>query len=91
MASALVVETSVTNNSSSQDSNHPDDFVNQVMLLLGSNHFLKKKKHCLEIAREWRKMQDSQITLPPLITYPEIRPIPVMMPPEGTSSSPYIL
>ena len=41
MASAQVVETSVTNNSPSQDSNHPDMiFFNQGMLLLGSNHFL---------------------------------------------------
>ena len=38
MASAQVVETSVANNSPSQDSNHADEFFNQGMLLLGSNH-----------------------------------------------------
>ena len=42
MAFARVVETSVANNSPSQDSNHPDDHFNQgMLLLLGSNHF-----HC---------------------------------------------
>ena len=46
MASAQVVETSVANNSPSQDSNHPDDLFNQGMLLLGSNYFVKKKKAC---------------------------------------------
>ena len=42
MASAQVVETSVTNNSPSQDSNHLDDLFQSrySMLLLGSNHFL---------------------------------------------------
>ena len=46
MASAQVVETSVTNNSLSQDSNHPDDLLNQGMLLLGSNHFLIQSFLC---------------------------------------------
>ena len=39
MASAQVVETSVANNSPSQDSNQMI-FFNPGMLLLGSNHFL---------------------------------------------------
>ena len=40
LASAQVVETSVTNNSPSQDSNHQMISFNQGMLLLASNHFL---------------------------------------------------
>ena len=42
MASAQVVEMSVSNNSRSQDSNHPDDLFQSryCMLMLGSNHFL---------------------------------------------------
>ena len=41
MASAQVVETSVTNNSPSQDSDDTQMiFFNQGMLLLSSNHFL---------------------------------------------------
>ena len=42
MACAQVVETSVANNSPSQDSSHPDDHFQSKynMLLLGSNHFL---------------------------------------------------
>ena len=43
MASAQV-ETSVANNSPSQDSSRPDDLLNGGMLLLGSNHFLR---YCL--------------------------------------------
>ena len=31
---------SVTNDSSSHDSSQPDDHLNQIMSLLGSNHFL---------------------------------------------------
>ena len=34
MASAQVVETSVTNNSPSQDSSHPDDLFQSIILLL---------------------------------------------------------
>ena len=40
MASAQVVETSVADNSPSQDSSHPDGHFNQGVLLLGSNHVL---------------------------------------------------
>ena len=35
-----VAEMSVTNNSSFHDSSQPDDHLNQIMSLLGSNHFL---------------------------------------------------
>ena len=46
MASAQFVETSVSNNSPSQDSNHPDDlFFNQGMLLLGSNYFFNNNNN----------------------------------------------
>jgi len=41
MALAAVLETSVPNNSPSQDSDHPDYiFQSRYDLLLGSNHFL---------------------------------------------------
>ena len=40
MASALVVETSVDNNSPSQDSSHPDDLFNQGMLFFGCSYFI---------------------------------------------------
>ena len=42
MASTQVVETSLANNSPSQDSYHPDDLFQSryMVLLLGSNHFL---------------------------------------------------
>ena len=40
MASAQVVETSVTNNSPSQDSNHLDDLFQSRHVTPGSNHFL---------------------------------------------------
>ena len=44
MTSVQVVETSVTNNSPSRDSGHPDDLFRLGMLLLDSNHFLKEIK-----------------------------------------------
>ena len=46
MAFAQVVETSVTNNSPSQDSNHPDDLriLQSRYATLGSNHFLTSSR-----------------------------------------------
>ena len=43
-ASALVVETSVTNNSASQDSNHLDDLFQSRYVTPGSNHFLTSSR-----------------------------------------------
>ena len=41
MASVQVVETSATNNSPSQASNHPDDLFQSRYVTPGSNHFLR--------------------------------------------------
>ena len=51
MASAQVVETSVTNNSPSQDSNHPDDLFQSRYVTPGFKPFSYQGKHS-NIAKE---------------------------------------
>ena len=69
MASVQVVETSVTNNSPSQDSNHPDDLFQSIKVKSTLFH-LCNSVNCILSMEEWSARFADHLCWPPFVLDP---------------------